>query len=100
MAESAMTLLKNEPLSLAAGAAADMSSPPLLPLDANSKIALIGPQCNFTLEMLSNYAGASAVQNLIMRNHRHCARVFVCCCLSFSPPPPGPCSSVPLPACL
>ena len=56
-AEQAMTLLKNDP---PAG-----SSTPLLPLNGSEKIALIGPQANYTLEMLSNYAG----QNTLVLQH-------------------------------
>ena len=46
-----MTLLKND------GS--------LLPLKKSAKVAFIGPQANFTQEMLSNYEG----QNLLVNNH-------------------------------
>ena len=53
VAEQAMTLLKN-------------SGPaPLLPIRAGAKIALLGPQANFTQEMLSNYEG----QNKLVDAH-------------------------------
>ena len=51
VAEQAMTLLKND------GS--------LLPLKKTAKVAFIGPQANFTQEMLSNYEG----QNLLVNNH-------------------------------
>jgi len=57
VAEQAMTLLKND---APAGAAA-----PLLPLSRHQRIALVGPQANFTLEMLSNYEGT----NTLVLNH-------------------------------
>lgn len=57
VAEQAMTLLKNDPPT--------GSSEPLLPLNRHQSIALIGPQANFTLEMLSNYEG----QNTLVLNH-------------------------------
>ena len=51
VAEQAMTLLKND------GS--------LLPLKKSDKVAFIGPQANFTQEMLSNYEG----QNVLVNNH-------------------------------
>ena len=51
VAEQAMTLLKND------GA--------LLPLKKTAKVAFVGPQANFTQEMLSNYEG----QNTLVNGH-------------------------------
>eukprot|EP01049_Picozoa_sp_SAG25_P000471 SAG25_NODE_17_length_24192_cov_70.399452_1_plen_146_part_00 len=56
VAEQAMTLLQND---------ARNGAPPLLPLKKGAKIALVGPQANFTLQMLSNYEG----QNTLVLNH-------------------------------
>lgn len=53
VAEQSMTLLKNE--------APAGHNEPLLPLSRTAKIALIGPQANFTLEMLSNYEGENTL---------------------------------------
>eukprot|EP00656_Telonema_subtile_P009230 TRINITY_DN14333_c0_g2_i1.p1 TRINITY_DN14333_c0_g2~~TRINITY_DN14333_c0_g2_i1.p1 ORF type:complete len:947 (-),score=234.31 TRINITY_DN14333_c0_g2_i1:226-3066(-) len=55
VAEQAMTLLKNEPV----------DGKPVLPISKGAKIALVGPQVNFTLEMLSNYEG----ENKLALNH-------------------------------
>lgn len=57
VAEQAMTLLKNDP--------ARGGTLPLLPLAKGAKVALVGPQANFTLEMLSNYEG----QNKLVLGH-------------------------------
>ena len=57
----AMTLLKNDPPSSMGETAASA----LLPLSGSEKIAMIGPHANFTLQMLSNYAG----QNTLALRH-------------------------------
>ena len=91
VAEQAITLLKNEPpaaslivsnrseskdgqkMAVSDSSGSSSSSDgvaPLLPLDVSAfggslKLALVGPQANFTLEMLSNYEG----QNILALNH-------------------------------
>ena len=90
VAEQAITLLKNEPpaaslivnnrseskdgqkmaVSDSSSSSSDDGVAPLLPLDVSAfggslKLALVGPQANFTLEMLSNYEG----QNILALNH-------------------------------
>jgi hypothetical protein len=59
-----MTLMKNEPAGPSAMTAGAPAAP-LLPLSRSSKIALIGPQANITLAMLSDYAG----HNTLVLNH-------------------------------
>jgi beta-glucosidase-like glycosyl hydrolase len=81
VAEQAMTLLKNDPPASpshrardgAAGKLSWQGNTPLLPLSKTAKIAMVGPQANFTMEMLSNYEGA----NLLVLKHSpfmaHCS---------------------------
>lgn len=59
VAEQSMTLLKNDPVATDRSVAS--RAEPVLPLNPKAKIALIGPQANFTLEMLSNYEGQNAL---------------------------------------
>jgi hypothetical protein len=73
VAEQAMTLLKNEPPTAAGevgvggavGAPGAAGAAAVLPLSKSAKIALIGPQANITLAMLSDYAG----HNKLVLNH-------------------------------
>ena len=53
-----MTLFKNEPVPGNDGLATTVA---LLPLAGTEKVAMIGPQANFTLEMLSNYEGSNTL---------------------------------------
>ena len=68
VAEQSMTLLKNSPVAAAVPSlardeggfearAAGRDEQPLLPLHRSMRVALVGPQANFSLEMLSNYEG-------------------------------------------
>ena len=68
VAEQAMTLLKNEAPSVGEnlmGAEMTEEAAALLPLSKAAKIALIGPNANITLAMLSDYAG----HNKLVLNH-------------------------------
>lgn len=63
-----MTLLKNSPVAAVLpfhvrddsgfdARGAGREGQPLLPLHRSMRVALVGPQANFSLEMLSNYEG-------------------------------------------
>jgi hypothetical protein len=57
--QQALTLLKNDNVT----GGADAVAKPLLPLNVQSTIAVIGPALNFTQEMLSNYHGWNTLVN-------------------------------------